>query len=156
VLDQPGDPQSMSDERSRAFDIEMQDWAECMPPEVWGNDCTTEQFVTIPIHREGRSLEAMLRYLLTNMAVTKPRKSRIGQAIQREREQDTPEIRQKYVVSYILCQMLRRLTSLVVLCPRTYQKFFWHRTRLRHHHERQRGLSGSRGIQLSHRWCGRT
>jgi hypothetical protein len=153
TLDQPSLPQSTSDERLASTggdDIEMQDLARSMPPIPGRNGSTTKNSVTIPIRGEEGSLEAMLRELLkenVGSKSAKPRKSRIGQAIQKEKEEDTTAIRNAYLVSYVLCRLLQKLTSPIVSCPRTYQKFFWHRTRLRHHHKRQRGLCSSRGVQ---------
>jgi hypothetical protein len=82
----------------------MRDAVQSVPPRRGGNG-SAEQTVTIPIRGEEGSLAAIVRDLLKEDVggkAAKPRKSKIGQAIQKEKEQDTNKIRNEYLVSYLL------------------------------------------------------
>ena len=84
----------------------MQDSAGSALPRPQDNGGTGEPFVTIPIRGGEGSVVAIVRDVLKEYVggkAAKPRKSKIGQAIDKEKDQDTTKIRNEYLVSYVLC-----------------------------------------------------
>jgi len=81
----------------------MQDSAESGPSNP-GADDTLGKSITIPIHGGEESLEAIVRELMKKNVVSQPtrqKKSKIAQAIRKERAEDTPRIRNEYLVSSV-------------------------------------------------------
>jgi hypothetical protein len=71
-----------------------------------GGDKSMGGYVTIPIHGEKGSLEATVRDVMEKIAgrrkARKARKSRVQQAIQLEKDEDTDKVRNAYLVSWVL------------------------------------------------------